>query len=108
MKPPPPPIVSMRYLAPGASVLNPHLMPAALVISTNSTGLDSLAACLGSSCANRQETLSVKMSQTRRIVFMGTLTLFTNWDALTFAFRLNYLLQSLPSRALHKRMRWSV
>jgi len=29
MKPPPPPIVSIKYLVPGASVLIPHLIPAA-------------------------------------------------------------------------------
>src|SRR5947209_4017178 len=44
MKPPPPPIVSIRYRVPGASVLSPHLIPAELVISTNSTGRGSLLA----------------------------------------------------------------
>src|SRR6185436_12690416 len=35
MKPPPPPIVSIRYLAPGASALRFHLIPARAVMSTN-------------------------------------------------------------------------
>jgi hypothetical protein len=69
----------MRYLAPGARVLNPHLIPAELVISTNSIGLESfLAVCPGFSFANGQVTQIVKMSQAIRMVFIGTLRLFTN------------------------------
>src|SRR6267142_6830800 len=79
MKPPPPPIVSMRYLAPGARVLNPHLIPAELVISTNSIGVESfLAVCRGSSFANRPVKQIVKISQAIRMVFIGTLNLFAN------------------------------
>jgi hypothetical protein len=78
----------MRYLVPGASVLNPHLIPAELVISTNSIGLESfLAVCLGSSFANGQVTQIVKMSQAIRMVFIGTFKLITNRDPETFAFR---------------------
>src|SRR6266542_6992623 len=68
MKPPPPPIVSMRYLVPGARVLNPHSIPAGLVISTNSIGADFFwAVCPGSSLANGQITQSVEMSEAIRI-----------------------------------------
>src|ERR1700730_3539996 len=79
MKPPPPPIVSMRYLVPGARVLSPHLIPAELVISTNSIGLESfLAVCPGSSLANGEIRQSVEMSHAIRIVFIETLKLITN------------------------------
>src|ERR1700674_1176465 len=80
MKPPPPPIVSMRYFVPGASVLNPHLIPAVLVTSTNSIGPESfLAIRLGSSLANGQVTQIVEMSQAITMVFIGLLELTTNW-----------------------------
>src|SRR6266849_523784 len=39
MKPPPPPIVSIRYFGPGTSVLMLHLIPAAAVTSTNWIGV---------------------------------------------------------------------
>ena len=71
MKPPPPPMDSMSYLVPGARVLNPHLIPAELVISTNSTGLESfLAVCSRSSLANGQITQNVKTSQAIKVVFI--------------------------------------
>src|SRR6266850_705760 len=82
MKPPPPPIVSMRYLVPGARVLNPNLIPADLVISTNSIGLDSfLAVCPGVVLANGQITQSVEISQTIRIVFIEILKLISNRES---------------------------
>src|SRR6266850_408027 len=82
MKPPPPPIVSMRYLVPGARVLNPNLIPAELVISTNSIGLDSfLTVCSGSVLANAQITQSVEISQTIRIVFIEILKLISNRES---------------------------
>src|SRR6267143_4294572 len=72
MKPPPPPTVSMRYLVPGASVLNPHLIPAELVMSTNSIGLESfLAVCPEPSFTNGQVTQIVETSEAIRMVFMG-------------------------------------
>src|SRR5678815_2885418 len=40
MKPPPPPMVSIRFLEPGASVLRFHLIPALAVMSTNWIGLE--------------------------------------------------------------------
>src|SRR5258708_39326624 len=42
MKPPPPPIVSIRYFGPGTSVLMLHLIPAAAVTSTNWIGVAAL------------------------------------------------------------------
>src|ERR1700730_8102002 len=98
MKPPPPPIVSMRYLAPGARVLNPHLIPAELVISTNSIGLKSLlAVCPGSCFANRPVTQIVKMSRAIRMVFILTVNLFTNRDEENICFQTSSWLQRLPS-----------
>src|ERR1700687_575674 len=96
MKPPPPPIVSMRYLVPGARVLNPHLIPAELVISTNSIGLESfLAVCPGSSLANGEITQSVEISQAIRMVFIERLKLITNPGAEN-----NYIQTKEPSRRI--------
>src|SRR2546423_8288713 len=86
MKPPPPPIVSMRYLVPGARVLNPHLIPAELVISTNSIGLDSfLAVCSGSVLANGQITQSIEIKHAIRMVFIEMLKLIANRNQKTIA-----------------------
>src|SRR5258708_25769102 len=84
MKPPPPPMVSMRYLVPGARVLNPHLIPAELVISTNSTGLDSfLVVCPASVLANRHIAQSVEISHMIRTVLIEMLKLNANRDQKT-------------------------
>jgi len=42
MKPPPPPIVSIKYLEPEASVVIPHVIPAELVMSVKPIDCEAL------------------------------------------------------------------
>src|SRR6267378_1006320 len=57
MKPPPPPMVSIRYLGPDESVLRFHFIPAAAVTSTNWIGSGAFSAVVAKSVELR-ETMS--------------------------------------------------
>src|SRR5258706_4655877 len=83
MKPPPPPIVSIRYFGPGTRVLMLHLIPADAVISTNWIGEG-----LGTCAADPGEPNSPRQTAVRQ---RGRMT-FIKANRVSTAFVVGYLL----------------